>query len=159
MGSAEFLLPANILLVLIFVLYKKKSYYSWKIAIISITGTTVMFLLKELLQRQRPLVPLISKAHGFSFPSGHSFSSLLFFGMLAYMVYRSVGQKFLKWILIFLLCALIILIGLSRIWLKVHYATDVTAGFILGIIWLILAKWILVDKRKNLPPGNETLIG
>ena len=158
-GSHYFLLPANLLLVIFFISATKLRFYGWKIAIISITGIAVMFWLKEILERQRPIVPLISQAHGYSFPSGHSFSSFLFFGMTAYIVYKKVEHKTLKWLLIAFIAGFTLLIGFSRIYLKVHFATDVLAGFLLAAIWLTLAKWILVDRRKNLPPGIETLIG
>lgn len=157
-GGHRFLLPANILLILIFLVSKPIRFYGWKIAIISITGIAVMFGLKELLERQRPLVPLLSKAHGYSFPSGHSFSSFLFFGILGYIVYKNVQNKFLKISIIILLFLFVMLIGYSRIYLKVHYATDVIAGFMLAAIWLMLARWILLKRRENLPPGNETVI-
>ncbi len=158
-GSQYFLLPANLLLVIIFVSSKKIRFYGWKIAIVSSTGIAVMFWLKELLERQRPIVPLISQAHGYSFPSGHSFSSFLFFGMAGYIVYKKVEHKTLKWLMIAFIAVFTFLIGFSRIYLKVHFASDVLAGFLLAAIWLTLAKWILIDKRKKLPPGNETLIG
>jgi membrane-associated phospholipid phosphatase len=157
-GGHRFLLPANILLILIFLLSKPIRFYGWKIAILSITGILVMFGLKELLERQRPLVPLLAKAHGYSFPSGHSFSSFLFFGILGYIVYRTVKNRLLKVTLIILLSCFVLLIGYSRIYLKVHYATDVIAGFMLAAIWLMLAKWILIGRRKSLPPGNETVV-
>ncbi|MFZ1529728.1 MAG: phosphatase PAP2 family protein [Ferruginibacter sp.] len=158
-GSHYFLLPANLLLVIIFISEKKIRFYGWKIAVISSTGIAVMFWLKEMLERQRPIVPLISQAHGYSFPSGHSFSSFLFFGMTGYIVYKKVQHKALKWLLIIFLAFFTLLIGFSRIYLKVHFATDVLAGFLLAAIWLTLAKWLLIDRRKKLPPGNETLIG
>ncbi len=157
-GGHRFLFPANILLIVIFLISKPIRFYGWKIAIISITGIAVMFGLKELLERQRPLVPLLAKAHGYSFPSGHSFSSFLFFGILGYIVYRSNLNKVWKWIIILFLIFFVLLIGYSRIYLKVHYATDVIAGFMLAAIWLTLARWILIDRRESLPPGNEQAI-
>ena len=157
-GGHGFLLPANLLLIFIFLISKPIRFYGWKIAIISITGILVMFGLKELLERQRPLVPLLAKAHGYSFPSGHSFSSFLFFGILGYIVHRTVKNKVLRIAIIVLLALFVLLIGYSRIYLKVHYATDVIAGFMLAAIWLMLARWILVRRREVLPPGNETVV-
>lgn len=157
-GGHRFLLPANILLILIFLISKPIRFYGWKIAILSITGILVMFGLKELLERQRPLVPLLAKAHGYSFPSGHSFSSFLFFGILGYIVHRTVKNKLLRIIIIIFLSLFVLLIGYSRIYLKVHYATDVIAGFMLAAIWLMLARWILIRRREVLPPGNETVV-
>lgn len=147
-GSAQFLVPANTLLILFVLFIKKQQYDALKISAITIIGTAVLFLLKFLLQRQRPLLPLIAKAHGYSFPSGHSFSSVVFYGMLAYIGYKNIKNNFLKWSLIVLLFMLAGMVGFSRIYLKLHYASDVIAGFSLGIIWLLLAKWILFGKVK-----------
>ncbi|MEO7524075.1 MAG: phosphatase PAP2 family protein [Ferruginibacter sp.] len=147
-GSAKFLLPANILLAGTFLFIKRQRLYSAKIAVVSITSTAVMFLLKDILKRQRPMVPVIAKVHGYSFPSGHSFSSLVFFGMLAYIAFQTIRNRFLKWSLVITCFAFALLIGFSRVYLKVHYPSDVIAGFCLGIIWLLLAKWLLV-KTEN----------
>jgi len=147
-GSAQFLIPANILLILFVLFIKKQQYDALKISAITIIGTAVLFLLKFLLQRQRPLLPLIAKAHGYSFPSGHSFSSIVFYGMLAYIGYKNIKNNFIKWSLIVLLFMLAGMVGFSRIYLKLHYASDVIAGFSLGLIWLLLAKWILFGKVK-----------
>lgn len=147
-GSAQFLIPANILLILFVLFIKKQQYDALKISAITIIGTAVLFLLKFLLQRQRPLLPLIAKAHGYSFPSGHSFSSIVFYGMLAYIGYKNIKNNFIKWSLIVLLFMLAGMVGFSRIYLKLHYASDVIAGFSLGVIWLLLAKWILFGRVK-----------
>lgn len=153
-GSQYFLLPANIILILV-VFFKEKNRWSWiKIAAISISSTAVMFLLKFILQRQRPLVPLIVKAHGYSFPSGHTFTSLCFFGMLMYIVYQKIKQPVLKWILIILMVFLVLLIGFSRVYLQLHYASDVIAGFCLGIIWLLMAKWLLFKAEQHTDSVN-----
>ena len=148
LGSVQFLLPANILVILFVLFIKKQQYDALKIFAITITGTAVLFLLKFFLQRQRPLLPLVAKAHGYSFPSGHSFSSVVFYGMLAYIVYKNIKNDFLKWSLIVFLFILAGLVGFSRIYLKLHYASDVIAGFSLGVIWLFLAKWILFGRVK-----------
>ncbi len=148
-GSHFFLLPANIILAGIFLFIKKHRWYSLKIAAVSITSTAVMFLLKGLLQRQRPLVPVISNVHGYSFPSGHSFSSLVFFGMLGYIVFRTMKNKWIKWLLMLCCFGAALLVGFSRIYLKLHYTSDVIAGFCLGIIWLLLARWLLVKTEKT----------
>jgi membrane-associated phospholipid phosphatase len=151
-GSPMFLLPANIILAGVFLFTRNHQIYTLKVAAVALTSTGVMFLLKIILQRERPLVPLISKAHGYSFPSGHSFSSLVFFGMLGYIIFRTINNKPLKWLLVISCFLFAILIGLSRIYLKVHFASDVIAGFCLGIIWLLLAKWLLVKTQKMVIP-------
>jgi membrane-associated phospholipid phosphatase len=150
-GSPPFLLSANVVLICIFLFIKTHRWYSVKIAAIALTSTAVLFLLKGILQRERPLLPVIAKVHGYSFPSGHSFSSLVFFGMLSYIAYKTIKNKALKTILIIACFAFAILVGFSRIYLKVHYASDVIAGLCLGAIWLVLGRWLLVKTQKIEP--------
>lgn len=147
-GSQNFLLPANIILIGFYLFFKRNKTTAFNIAAISITSVLVMFLMKFFLQRERPLVPLIAKVHGYSFPSGHTFTSVTFYGIIAYIIYRNVHNKLLKWGLIILCIILVILVGYSRVYLRLHYASDVIAAFCLGLIWLVLAKWFLV-KTEN----------
>jgi undecaprenyl-diphosphatase len=153
-GSQYFLLPANILLVLVVLLKEKDKWIGIKIAAVSISSTAIMFLLKFILQRQRPDVPLIVKAHGYSFPSGHTFTSLCFFGMLIYIVYKKINPPILKWTLNGLMILLVLLIGFSRIYLKLHYASDVIAGLCLGTIWLLMAKWLFIKTQQKAESAN-----
>ncbi|RYF79617.1 MAG: phosphatase PAP2 family protein, partial [Chitinophagaceae bacterium] len=87
-GSSYFLFPAYILLILYFLLLKKNSKLSWNIAAVGITSTLILFSLKAIFHRQRPLDPLVENVNGFSFPSGHSFSSFTFFGLLIYILWQ-----------------------------------------------------------------------
>ena len=157
-GGHIVLLPANLLLLTYFLINKPIRFWTWKIAVIAVTGVIILFSLKYILERERPLVPLITKAHGFSFPSGHAFSSCVFYGMLAYISYHAVPKGFWRYFTVAGYIALIILIGYSRVYLRVHYATDVIAGFMLGIIWLLLAKWLLIDRRKNFPHDTRRVV-
>ena len=147
-GSQNFLLPANLLLIGFYLFLKRNKGTAFKIAAISITSVVVMFLMKFFLQRERPLIPLIAKVHGYSFPSGHTFTSVTFYGIIAYIIYKNVKNKILKTLLITLCIILILLVGYSRVYLRLHYASDVIAAFCLGLIWLVLAKWFLVKTEK-----------
>ena len=147
-GSQNFLLPANIILIGIYLFFLKNKLSAYKIAAISISSVLVMFLMKLFLHRNRPLIPLIAKVHGYSFPSGHTFTSVTFYGIIAYILYKNVKNKAVKWLVISCLILLICLVGFSRVYLRLHYASDVIAGFCLGTIWLVLAKWFLV-KAEN----------
>ncbi len=148
-GSQQFLLPANIFLMLYFFFVKRKKNDAVKILAVSLTSVIVLFSLKLILQRERPLVPLLAKVHGYSFPSGHTFSSVTFYGMIAYILWKNIQPPALRWIAILLLAILSILIGCSRVYLRLHYASDVIAGFCLGLIWLVAAKWILLRTVKT----------
>lgn len=95
-------------------------------------------VLKDILQRPRPTEYRIINESGYSFPSGHSMISMAFYGFIIYLTYKYVKNKYIKWGLITLLSILIITIGISRIYLGVHYTSDVLAGFLISISYLIL---------------------
>ena len=95
-------------------------------------------LLKYIIQRPRPTEFRIIDESGYSFPSGHSMVSAAFYGFLIYLIYKNVKNKYVKWGLITVLSLLIILIGISRIYLGVHYTSDVLAGFLIAISYLII---------------------
>ena len=95
-------------------------------------------VLKHIIQRPRPTEYRIIDESGYSFPSGHSMVSAAFYGFLIYLIYKNVKNKYLKWGLIGLLSVLIILIGTSRIYLGVHYTSDVLAGFLIAVSYLIV---------------------
>ena len=143
MGSHYFLIPANILLAAFFLLVKKQRWYSIKIPVISLSSLLLMFLLKAFFHRERPLDPLLKAAKGLSFPSGHALMSFAFYGLIIYSIWSEMENKVLKVILISLLVFLILFIGISRIYLRVHYASDVLAGFSLGLIWLVFSLFVL----------------
>ena len=143
LGKHEFLIPANLLLIAYFLFIKKHRWYSIKVPAIALSSLALMFGLKHLFDRDRPLVPLLEEARGLSFPSGHALMSVTFYGLLIYIVFKGFKNKFLKWTMIGLLLALIITISFSRIYLRVHYASDVIAGFCVGFLWLVICVSVL----------------
>lgn len=156
LGTHTFLIPANLVLIAYFLFIKKNKWYSIKVPVIALSSLGLMFGLKHLFHRQRPDVPLLFHAEGLSFPSGHALFSVTFYGLLVYIVYKGVQNKAAKWSLIVLLLLLILIIGFSRVYLRVHYATDVLAGFCVGFLWLVFALWLLNRiegySRKKLSP-------
>jgi undecaprenyl-diphosphatase len=146
-GKHEFLIPANLLLIAYYLL-KKRKWYSIKIPTIAISSLLLMFGLKQLFARQRPTGQLLEEAKNFSFPSGHALMSVTFYGLLAYIVWHSVKNSTVKWTLIILLILWIILIGVSRIYLRRHYVTDVMAGFAMGFLWLVISLKVIRRIEK-----------
>lgn len=142
-GSATCLI---LLCFLILVFNKNKKI---NIAIISNLGicTILNLMLKNILQRSRPTEYRIIDERGYSFPSGHSMISMAFYGLLIYLIYKNIKNKSLKWILIILLSILILFIGISRIYLGVHYVSDVLGGFLVSISYLILYIKILKKEK------------
>lgn len=143
LGTHYFLIPANLILIIYFLVIKPHKWYSIKVPAIAISSVLLMFLLKFLFSRPRPLPPLLDAARGMSFPSGHALNSVTFYGLVAYMIWNTKVSKRSKIIMIACLMLLVLLIGISRIYLRVHYASDVIAGYCMGALWLIMCILIL----------------
>ncbi|MEO7306450.1 MAG: phosphatase PAP2 family protein [Ferruginibacter sp.] len=154
-GSQQFLVPAWLLFLTYYFFIRKNKWYFIKMLTISICTVALMLGLKLFFNRPRPLIPLLKEVPGLSFPSGHAFMSFVFYGMLIYIVYREIKNKWLKWISIFFLAFMILMIGLTRVYLRVHYASDVLAGFCFGLMSLVILLWLLgrIEKfnEKELP--------
>ena len=133
-GGAIFLIIATIIL---FILIKNKK-IGFSIISNLVIVTILNQLLKNILQRPRPNEFRIIEETGFSFPSGHSMASMAFYGYLIYLIYIYVKNKYLKWTLFVLLSILICTIGISRIYLGVHYTSDVLGGFLISISYLVI---------------------
>ena len=133
-GGAIFLIVVTIVL---FILIKNKKI---RLSIFSnlVIITILNQLLKRILQRPRPTEYRIIEETGYSFPSGHSMISMAFYGYLIYLIYKYAKNKYIKWISIVLLSILICAIGISRIYLGVHYTSDVLGGFLISISYLII---------------------
>jgi undecaprenyl-diphosphatase len=95
---------------------------------------------------------LIQNVTGFSFPSGHSFSAFTFFGILIYIVWKSNLTKLWKYLLSVFFVLFASLVAFSRVYLHVHYPSDVVAGFCLSMLWLCISFWILnkINARFNI---------
>ena len=164
LGKHEFLIPANLILIAYFLFIKKHRWYSIKIPAIALSSLALMFGLKNLFDRDRPLVPLLEEARGLSFPSGHALMSVTFYGLLIYIVFKGFKNKILKWTLISLLLALMITISFSRIYLRVNYASDVIDCFCLGILWLVICVSVLnkleqFSRKKVNPVVQQPAVG
>ncbi len=148
LGGAIFLV---VLTITLFILIKNKkigvSIFSNLVII-----TALNQLLKRILQRPRPTEYRIIEETGYSFPSGHSMVSMAFYGYLIYLIYKYVKNKYIKWISITLLSILICSIGISRIYLGVHYTSDVLGGFLISISYLVIyisaTNKFLIQKDK-----------
>ena len=105
---------------------------------------------KLIFTRPRPFGINLIEESGFSYPSGHAMVSMSYFGFIAYLLYKNQKNKFTKTILIITIFLTIITIGFSRIYLGVHYLSDVIGGFLLSIVYLIIyIKITKVNKIDN----------
>jgi membrane-associated phospholipid phosphatase len=159
LGKHDFLIPANLLLIAYFLFIKKHKWYSIKIPAIAISSLLLMFVLKYSFGRERPAIPLLEEAKGLSFPSGHALMAVTFYGLLGYIVWQTIKNRVLKWSIIMFLILLIALIGFSRIYLRVHYTSDVIAGYCMGILWLVISITIVqrIERfsKKKVDPVVE----
>lgn len=147
-ASHVFLMPANILLALYFLFTGKSRWYSVKVPVVALGSFAVMSSLKIFFSRPRPLDPVYEAARGFSFPSGHAMSAMTFYGLLVYLVWQRVKSPALRWLLTVILVCCIVLIGFSRVYLRVHFASDVLAGFAMGAVWLVASLWVMHQLER-----------
>ena len=148
-GGAIFVI--SLTTILFFVIKDKK------IGISIITNLGILTILNQIIKfimpRPRPTEFRIIEETGYSFPSGHSMVSLAFYGYLIYLIYKYINNKHLKRTLIIILSVLICIIGVSRIYLGVHYTSDVLGGFLISFAYLIiyieLVNKFVLEKNKD----------
>jgi undecaprenyl-diphosphatase len=94
-------------------------------------------IIKQAIGRERPINPdaVVTETNG-SFPSGHAMGSVVGYGMLGYLLVLHQRRRRLRLVIIAGLTALVLLIGLSRVYLRAHYFSDVLGGFCIGTVWL-----------------------
>ena len=143
-GSA---IPFIVIVLLTFLFIKNKS-YSFYMFVNLLWVYVVSVVFKNVIMRERPVISLIEKPSDFSFPSGHTMCSIAFYGFIVYLLLKNVKNYLLKWLIIFIFAMLVIFIGISRIYLNVHYFTDVIAGLILGSICLLMIINIYNKNEK-----------
>lgn len=108
-----------------------------QIPVVLIGATVLNEALKVFFHRQRPSLIHLVQVSGLSYPSGHAMISFSFYGLLICLLWLNLRKPVLRFFLICLLVILILLIGISRIYLGVHYPSDVVAGFAAGSAWLV----------------------
>src|SRR5206468_9877807 len=102
-------------------------------------GVALNEWLKHYFARARPeLAEALRQAHGYSFPSGHAMGSTMVFGALAYLATRVLPRWRWKAAAIALACTLILSVALSRVYLGVHWISDIAAGISAGALWVIV---------------------
>ena len=124
----------------------------WRIAAYiatSVIGSTILMkIIKTIVQRPRPTVDRIIPESGFSFPSGHSVNAVAFYGALLVLAFFYLRRRWLKAILLLVLAAEIVLLPISRVYLGVHFPSDVTAGLLLGLVVMLTATTFVLQPKK-----------
>jgi len=153
-GSEPAVTILTVMILLSALIFKKKKYlpYALLITVNIIIGASINYILKQLFQRQRPDLLKLVEISGYSFPSGHSMSSVIFYGFIIFLCLKY-AKHWSKYLAAAILSLLVFMIGISRIYLGVHYASDVLGGFIIGLAWLVfyirLAERFGFLKRKE----------
>lgn len=142
-GGQEFLVTA-IIITIFFLLMKGYKKDALIFSFILFFGIALNLLLKMLFQRPRPTLLPLAEESTYSFPSGHAMNSFIFFTCLSFFIFRKMKNTKLKFTLIAISSILIGLIGLSRIYLGVHFPSDVVAGYIAGLSWFVIV--LLFEK-------------
>lgn len=141
LASATFIKIAYPFLIVILLLFKfyRKALFTF---VAGVGGLLLIYGMKIFFMRPRPPYPLVYKEESFSFPSGHATFGFIFYGMLAYFIWLTTLPKIWKYIAMIFLVSLSLTIGFSRVYLRVHYPSDVLGGFCLGYSWLFLMIFI-----------------
>ncbi len=134
-GTGSFLVPAYIIIIYYLTKHNER-YFASLTAVTAVSSLLLGWLLKWVFHRSRPLEHLVSGAGGYSFPSGHALGGFIFSGMVICLVWQMIHSQRIKWPLSILVFIFGFGIGFSRIYLHVHFATDVLGSFFIAIWWL-----------------------
>lgn len=137
LASKEFIILMCLIFILIS-LIKRKYQTSFLIILNIVISLLLNQTFKAIISRERPFELMIVNESGYSFPSGHSMTALIFYGYFIYLTWKSNLKKISKILITILNIILILLVGISRIYLGVHYPTDVIGAYFLGLFYLIL---------------------
>ncbi|WP_341215543.1 phosphatase PAP2 family protein [uncultured Wocania sp.] len=136
----------------------RKWKYMVQITLVLVLSALSNLVLKRFINRARPEIEHLVTVETLSYPSGHAMAAMAFYGFLIYLFYKFKMHKLIKYLVIFLLTVLIFSIGISRIYLGVHFPSDIAGGFIAGAIWvifcIILFNIIEVFRRDPKTPGG-----
>ncbi|GGB51657.1 phosphatase PAP2 family protein [Virgibacillus dakarensis] len=149
LGSGTFLTPLTIIMGAVL----WRMYRDWFTGMMFAGGTLLSYVIniaiKVMVARERPRIFAAAEAEGYSFPSGHAMISMVCYGLLLYFITRKLKSKKAVITVKTGLPILIIVIGISRYMIRVHYLTDVLAGFGFGLLFVLI--WIkLYEYLKQL---------
>jgi len=140
------ILLAMVFLIDIFLFLKKEWASIFALTVSVIGGEAIISALKHLAGRTRPdIIPHLTGADGFSFPSGHAFMAVSFFAAASYLLIQKFKSKAERVIILTVGAFFILAVGFSRVYLGVHWPTDVLGGYILASVWIAL---VMVAYRR-----------
>lgn len=137
-----------VLIIMCILLLIKNKWYFYILSGSYLTAGIFSYAAKIIIMRPRPLIALINIPKSFSFPSGHTLTSLIFYSMLCYLITIKSNKK-VKLLCSILFSILIVLVGMSRIYLGVHYFSDVIGAVLIGIPLLLMLSNIVEKHFKE----------
>ncbi|GAF06649.1 type 2 phosphatidic acid phosphatase family protein [Paenibacillus pini JCM 16418] len=149
-GSSGVVIPLTIIvMVLLFVLLKHRRELILLIWVLA--GSEILnVILKMIFHRTRPDTHRLIDISGFSFPSGHSMGAFSLYGVLAYLLWRHIPSAVMRVVWVIFCALMILMIGVSRIYLGVHYPSDVLGGYLISAFWLTLSiGYFAKGKQKG----------
>jgi len=129
------------LLMLVWLLLKNRDFAGGAMLALSIALANELYkILKDWFVRPRPDLEHLVQVESYSYPSGHALVGMVLYFTAAYLLIEGIKSKLAKWLIALLAVVILLLIGASRIFLQVHYLSDVLGGYALGFIWAVI--WI-----------------
>jgi undecaprenyl-diphosphatase len=138
-----------ILTIIFWIYFCRKKYYNKLITLLitMLLGVSNLVAIKYLIARERP-ENMIIEYWGYSFPSGHSVFAVLFYGLLVYLFWDIIENKILRYLILIFAIIMWILVVISRLYLSVHYFTDVIWWLIIWLFWLIFGIFLYRKLEK-----------
>ena len=161
LGDRYAYIVTTVLLAVYFFLKKRSWKFIGQTTIVLLLASLSSIVLKRVLNRARPSLEHLVEVNTLSYPSGHSMSAMAFYGFLIFLCLRYRISGWLRFLLVTVLVFLILSIGVRRIYLGVHYPTDVAGGFVGGLIWVafcavVFSIFELLRKRqRSREPGKD----
>lgn len=130
---------------------------------VAVVGSAILNdVLKNLFQRLRPNLHRLIEISGYSFPSGHAMTAFTVYGIVAFLLWRHLDSKRNRSILVLFSVFMILMIGISRIYLGVHYPSDIIGGYFVSAFWLTNLIWFFqyyqerrLKRNKEVKSGQE----
>jgi len=145
LGSSYTLIFMALFTILLSYRHHRREAYLFILVILM--GFVINFVLKNIIERPRPdISPLINEST-YSFPSGHAMNSFVFYVTLSFYIYHFTRRKILSLIITLISLVTILLIGFSRVYLGIHYPSDILAGYTVGFWWFVTA--LVIEKTLD----------
>lgn len=143
--------------ILVSLLVFKRWKYVVQISLVLILSAVSNLVLKRFIDRARPDIDHMVIVKTLSYPSGHAMSAIAFYGFVMYLFYKYIKNIYVKILAMFLTAVLILSIGISRIYLGVHFPSDILGGYIAGFIWVVFCILVfnLVEVFRRDPETEK----